>query len=75
MKIPRPRRRAWRIMIDGTNYWMEANSKLHAQRMSKALAADMRQSEKLRRAFTISPGNVGVGHAGLVRARKGARNG
>jgi hypothetical protein len=58
--------------MDGLTFWMQANSKVHARRMTSALADDMKTSLKLRRAWEIVPGHVGVGQRGIAAAmRKG----
>lgn len=74
IKLPRPTGRVYRLKRDGLTFWMPANSKKHARHMVKDLANDMQSSAKLRQAWEIIPGHVGVGHAGIVRAKQqGAR--
>jgi hypothetical protein len=51
-------------------FWMDANSSAHAKRMAEKLADDMKSSLRLRRAWEIVPGHVGVGHAGIAKARR-----
>lgn len=75
IKLPRPTGRVYRVKRDGLCFWMPANSKKHARYMVKDLAFDMQSSAKLRKAFEIVPGHIGVGYAGIARAkRQGARS-
>lgn len=78
IQLPRRYRRPYhvkrdgrgRTLLEGVTFWMEANSKAHAKRMAKALADDMKSSAKLRRAWEIVPGHVGVGYSGIRKARQ-----
>ncbi len=77
IKLPRPLPGIpYRCRVKGCplKFWMSANSKAHADRMAEGLAKDMKSSLKLRRAWEIVPGHVGVGHAGIAHVRKKLRS-
>jgi len=73
LRLPRPGR-AYHSEVRGTHIWMAASSKAQAKRLSVSLYRDMLRSEKLRMSVTMDNGHVGVGHAGVARAKKGFRN-
>ena len=72
IKLPRPVGQVYRSQPDrnGLVFWQNANSQTSANRLAKALNESMRQSVKLRRAWEIVPGHIGVGHAGIAVARR-----
>lgn len=70
IKLPRPMR-AIHTPYKGVHFWMAANSRTHAKTLVKALHRDMTQSVRLTNMVTMDNGHVGVGHAGIVRAKHG----
>ena len=51
-------------------FHIPADSKKHARRQAEHLAEDMQHSVKLRRAWEITPGHIGIGEAGIKAARR-----
>ena len=72
IKLPRPVGEVFRSQPDrnGLVFWQAANSQTSANRLAKSLNDAMRQSVRLRQAWEIQPGHIGIGQAGIAVARR-----
>ena len=68
--LPKPLR-AFHVLYRSLHFWTEANSLTHARTLVKALHRDMRRSVRLTNSVTMDNGHLGIGHAGVARAKRG----
>jgi len=71
--LPAPLR-AIHVPYRSFHFWTEANSRTHATTLVKALYRDMKRSVRLTRMVTMDNGHIGIGHAGVARAKRGFGN-
>ena len=80
IKLPKPVGIVWIISgarlkarIPGVTFHIPSHSWDDAERQAEHLSRDMRCSVRLRQAWEFRPGHIGLGAAGIRRAKYGAK--